>query len=254
MKNKILLSTLLLLSSEAIPKAQVHQLTNEMLMALDQSGILNQALLEIGKIGPRLQSLLSGKLLFDGVRLNLDTTSSKNLELIFQRSEAIFGATFVVISPTDEELFNFVTDEQFSEVESYIALRQSKSILKRQDDKNHDGIFTGSHAIHPVTKLELPIFVADYSINSFETRSGSKHLAVPAHDKDDFEFAKKYNLPIKVVINGDLSSKAEDQPIFESDGKTLKAPFLKNDSHVITVNSDFLNGSTKTAIETLKNI
>lgn len=124
----------------------------------------------------------------------------KSIEVFTTRPDTLFGATYLVIAPEH----NFVNDNQnlisnFSEVESYIKAVKNKSDLDRTDlNKDKSGVeLQGIKAINPVNNEELPIFVADYVLASYGTGA---IMAVPAHDERDFEFATKYNLPIKQVV------------------------------------------------------
>ena len=128
------------------------------------------------------------------------TVGDNFIEVFTTRPDTLFGATYLVVAPEH----NFINNNQtlitnFSEVESYIKAVKNKSDLERTDlNKDKSGVeLKGIKAINPVNNEALPIFVADYVLASYGTGA---IMAVPAHDERDFEFATKYNLPIKQVV------------------------------------------------------
>ncbi|WP_461200965.1 leucine--tRNA ligase [Anoxybacillus sp. TBDG-1] len=141
------------------------------------------------------------------------------------RPDTLFGATYAVLAPEHPLVEKITTPEHKEAVEAYLKQIQSKSDLERTDlAKEKTGVFTGAYAINPANGEKLPIWIADYVLMSYGTGA---IMAVPAHDERDYEFAKKFNLPIKeVVVGGDISKEA-----YTGDGEH--------------VNSDFLNGLNK---------
>ncbi|HZG60881.1 MAG TPA: leucine--tRNA ligase [Anoxybacillus sp.] len=141
------------------------------------------------------------------------------------RPDTLFGATYTVLAPEHPLVEKITTPEQKAAVEAYLDQIKSKSDLERTDlAKEKTGVFTGAYAINPVNGEKLPIWIADYVLMSYGTGA---IMAVPAHDERDYEFAKKFNLPIKeVVAGGDISKEA-----YTGDGEHI--------------NSDFLNGLNK---------
>ena len=116
------------------------------------------------------------------------------------RPDTLFGATYMVLSPEHEVISKFKSQiSNLNEVENYIKSVEKKSELERTDEKKEKtGVeLKGVKAINPVNNKEIPIFVADYVLSHYGTGA---IMAVPAHDQRDFEFAKKYKLPIKMVI------------------------------------------------------
>lgn len=125
------------------------------------------------------------------------------VEVFTTRIDTVFGATFVVLSP-EHPLVNTLTNkEQKQEVEGYIKAAKKKSELERQEGKDKTGVFTGGYVKNPLTKKDIPVWVADYVLSGYGTGA---IMAVPGHDIRDYEFAKKYKLEIKEVIK---SSKTE---------------------------------------------
>ena len=141
------------------------------------------------------------------------------------RCDTLFGATYCVLAPEHEFIKQITTKEQKAVVDEYINTCSMKSDLERtQLNKEKTGVFTGAYAINPVTKKQIPIWIADYVLSSYGTGA---IMAVPAHDERDYEFAKKFNLPIIPVLEGgDVKTEA-------------------NTSDGLHINSDFLNGLNK---------
>ena len=116
------------------------------------------------------------------------------------RPDTLFGATYMVLAP-EHPLISLVTSpEQRETVESYRAATVRKSELQRQElDKEKTGVFTGGYAINPVNGARLPIWIADYVLMSY---GAGAIMAVPAHDQRDWDFARRYELPMREVISG----------------------------------------------------
>ncbi|HCD09037.1 MAG: leucine--tRNA ligase [Thermoanaerobacter sp.] len=116
------------------------------------------------------------------------------------RADTLYGATYVVIAP-EHEIVDLITTEEYKQaVEEYKEYARKQSEIERlSTEKEKTGVFTGAYAIHPLTGEKLPIWIADYVLATYGTGCV---MAVPAHDERDYEFATKYNLPIKRVIKG----------------------------------------------------
>jgi len=124
--------------------------------------------------------------------------SDKKIEIYTTRPDTLFGATYMVLSPEHPLVYELVTDEYKEKVEKYKEFALMKSDLERTDlNKDKTGEFIGAYAINPVNGTEIPIWIADYVLMGYGTGA---IMAVPAHDTRDWEFAKKFNLPIKVVV------------------------------------------------------
>ncbi|MEA1963240.1 MAG: leucine--tRNA ligase [Patescibacteria group bacterium] len=127
--------------------------------------------------------------------------SSKNdsfVTVFTTRPDTLFGATYFVMAPEHPTVKKITTQEQKADVEKYIKSVGNKSELERTElAKEKTGVFTGSYAINPVNGKEIPIWIADYVMMCYGTGA---IMAVPAHDGRDWEFAKKYGLPIKPVV------------------------------------------------------
>ncbi len=123
------------------------------------------------------------------------------------RPDTLFGATYMVIAP-ELELVDVITTREYKEaVENYRRLAATKSDLDRTDlAKEKTGVFTGAYAINPVNGEKIPVWISDYVLISYGTGA---IMSVPAHDERDFEFAKKFNLPIIQVVEPPDAHEAE---------------------------------------------
>ena len=116
------------------------------------------------------------------------------------RPDTLHGATFMVLAPEHAMAASLATDETREAVEKYIFDSSMKSNVDRLQDKDKTGVFTGSYAINPLNGAKTPIWLADYVLADYGTGA---IMCVPAHDDRDFEFAKKFDLPIVQVIAKD---------------------------------------------------
>lgn len=146
--------------------------------------------------------------------------SDEEIKVFTTRPDTLFGATYLALSPEHKLLANLKERiSNSSELEKYIAEAKNKSDLERTDlAKVKTGVkLEGVMAINPVNQAELPIFVADYILASY---GHGAIMAVPAHDQRDWDFAKKFDLPIIQVIDaeGDLTKNA-----LEGEGKLINS-------------------------------
>lgn len=119
------------------------------------------------------------------------------LKIFTTRPDTLFGVTFMVVAPEHELLEEIVPDSHKKEVEAYVQAALRKSEVERQENKDKSGVFSGAYAINPVNDEKVPIWVADYVLASYGTGA---IMAVPAHDERDYEFARKFELPIRLVV------------------------------------------------------
>ncbi len=141
------------------------------------------------------------------------------------RPDTLFGATYCVMAPEHEYVDQITTDEQKEQVNAYKLECAKKSDLERTElNKEKTGVFTGAYAINPVNGKEIPIWISDYVLAGYGTGA---IMAVPAHDTRDYEFAKKFDIPIIQVLEG---------------GDISKEAFIEDGVHI---NSEFLNGLGK---------
>ncbi len=146
--------------------------------------------------------------------------SDREFTVFTTRPDTLFGATYCVMAP-EHELVDIITiDDKKDEVVEYKRKCQSKSDLERTElNKEKTGVFIGAYAINPVNNKEIPIYISDYVLASYGTGA---IMAVPAHDERDYEFAKKFDIPIiQVLEGGDISEKA-----YVLDGVHINSSFL----------------------------
>ncbi|OQB68300.1 MAG: Leucine--tRNA ligase [Spirochaetes bacterium ADurb.Bin133] len=123
----------------------------------------------------------------------------EKLKIYTTRPDTLFGATYMVLSPEHPVLKTIVAPEYKTQIEDYINEASKKSDLQRTDlNKEKTGVFTGRYAINPVNNKKIPIWISDYVLIDYGTGA---IMAVPAHDTRDFEFAKKFDLPIVQVVS-----------------------------------------------------
>ena len=133
-----------------------------------------------------------------GARVVFTTASGDPLEVFTTRPDTLWGATFMVLAPEHPLVAKLTTSEQQAAIVAYQAEAASQSDLDRTaEDKEKTGVWTGSYAINPVNGEKIPIWIADYVLMGYGTGA---IMAVPAHDQRDFEFARKFGLEIKVVV------------------------------------------------------
>ena len=137
------------------------------------------------------------------------------IDIFTTRLDTICGATFLVLAPEHPKIPDLITKDTEAEVKNYCAAAIKKSEIERQENKEKTGVFTGSFAINPVTKEEIPIWISDYVLINY---GDGAVMAVPGHDERDFAFASKYQLEIKTVVKpAELNNQSETQ-----DGDTLQ--------------------------------
>ena len=149
----------------------------------------------------------------------------ESFDVFTTRPDTVFGVTYVVLAPEHPLVSVITSDECRASVEAYQEASKAKSDLERTElNKEKSGVATGAYAIHPITGDLVPIWIGDYVLASYGTGAV---MAVPAHDERDFEFAKKYDLPMKAVLEGDMTEGA----------------FTGDAAHI---NSNFINGMNNT--------
>ncbi len=137
------------------------------------------------------------------VHFKIDGHSEKDLSVFTTRPDTLFGVTFMVLAPEHDFIDSITTDEYKSHVDQYRKSAAKKSDLERTELSTvKTGAFTGAYAINPVNDQLIPIWIADYVLSTYGTGA---IMAVPAHDERDFEFAKKFQLPIQCIIEPDES-------------------------------------------------
>ena len=138
------------------------------------------------------------------------------------RPDTLFGATYAVLAPEHDLVEKITSEEQCKKVEEYKNSIKSLSEIERTSTvKEKTGVFTGAYAVNPATEEKIPIWIADYVLSSYGTGSV---MAVPAHDERDFEFAKKFSLPIKkVIIEPETEEESELKEAYTGHGKMVNS-------------------------------
>lgn len=152
--------------------------------------------------------------------------SDLSFDVFTTRVDTLMGVSYVVIAPEHEIVSKITKPENKVKVEEYIEkCKLIKEIDRLAENREKTGVFTGAYAIHPITHKKVPIWIADYVLATYGTGCV---MAVPAHDERDFEFAKKYDLPVNQVITNIEKNANVDEKAFTEKG--------------ILVNSDRFNG------------
>jgi len=166
----------------------------------------------------------------EGASVVFRTEQGDPIEIFTTRPDTLWGATFMVLAPEHPLVQKITVPTNYQAAEAYIQQASRQSDIDREaTDKEKTGVFTGGYAINPVNNERIPIWIADYVLMTYGTGA---IMAVPAHDQRDFEFARKYGLEVRVVIQP-----ADIQPL---DGATMDASVPASG---VMVNSGALTGT-----------
>jgi len=168
--------------------------------------------------------------------LNIGNNGEVIIPVFTTRADTLFGVTYAVIAPEHPLVEEIVLKENPSLKEAVDKMINEDKINRTAEDKEKEGIFTGLYVINPVNNEKVPLWIGNYVLMDYGTGAV---MAVPAHDERDFFFAKKYNLPIRIVINPvDKDGNSEKIVIEDMEGAyTLNG---------ILVNSDEFDGTKNT--------
>jgi len=134
----------------------------------------------------------------EGASVVFKTEAGDDIEVFTTRPDTLWGATFMVLAPEHPLVAQVTTPDQAGAITDYQAQAERMGDIQRETlDREKTGVFTGGYAINPVNEERIPIWIADYVMMGYGTGA---IMAVPAHDQRDFEFARKFDLPIVVVI------------------------------------------------------
>lgn len=148
------------------------------------------------------------------VDFSLDGLQDK-LRVYTTRPDTLFGATYMVMAPEHALINKITTPDKVNEVNNYIKAAALKSDIDRSDiSKEKTGAFTGRYAINPVNNEKIPVFIADYVLTGYGTGA---IMAVPAHDSRDFEFAKKFGLNIRCILDPVTAEKSVRERVLASE-------------------------------------
>jgi leucyl-tRNA synthetase len=176
----------------------------------------------------------------EGARMLFEIQGREDkIEIFTTRPDTIFGATFMVLAPEHELALELATAENKAQVAEYVNWAKNRSDVERMAEKKVSGQFTGSFAINPFTKKQIPIYIADYVLIGYGTGA---IMAVPAHDSRDFAFARHFDLLVIQVV-----SKSGEEPVPVEQWEESY-----DSKEGIMINSDFINGlEVKKAISTV---
>jgi leucyl-tRNA synthetase len=156
----------------------------------------------------------------EGAEIDFKVDSNK-IRVFTTRPDTLYGATYMVLAPEHSLVDQIVTEEQWPAVREYRERTARKSDLERTElSKEKTGVFTGAYAINPANEEKIPIWIADYVLLGYGTGAIQ---AVPAHDERDLEFARKFDLPIRQVVQ----PPGDEEPIgFVGDGLAINSPII----------------------------
>jgi leucyl-tRNA synthetase len=152
--------------------------------------------------------------------------SDATIRVFTTRPDTLFGATYMVVAPEHEVCARLMRGElgvdaaATDALKKYVAWASSRSDVERQESKEKTGVFTGLHAINPVTGAQIPVWTADYVLTGYGTGA---IMAVPAGDERDWEFAKKFNLPIIPVVAPAAGVHVEPDACFSGEGIAINS-------------------------------
>ncbi len=151
--------------------------------------------------------------------------TDESITVYTTRPDTLYGATFMVLAPEHELVKKIVTDDCRQAVEDYCYQASTKSSVDRMTDREKTGVFTGRYGINPLNGELAPIWVSDYVLADYGTGA---IMCVPAHDERDFEFAKKFGLPIiPVILPEGADPSAELEQAYTGDGKMVNSPLFE---------------------------
>jgi leucyl-tRNA synthetase len=135
--------------------------------------------------------------------------SEFKIQVFTTRPDTLFGATFMVLAPEHPMVEKLTIPEKKADIEAYIKKVRSETEIERMNtERTKTGVFTGSYAVNPVNDERIPIWIADYVMMGYGTGA---IMAVPAHDQRDFEFAKKFNIPIRMVFRSEDGPASQEE-------------------------------------------
>jgi leucyl-tRNA synthetase len=156
----------------------------------------------------------------------------RSVRIYTTRQDTLFGATFVTLAPEHPLVEEIIRGgKEAAAVRAFVdRIKKQDRAVRTAEELEKEGIFTGTHAVNPMTQERIPIWIGNFVLMEYGTGA---IMCVPAHDQRDFEFAKKYGIPIRLVIQN---------PAASLDAKTLTAAFSEEDGRL--VNSGAFSGMT----------
>ncbi len=163
--------------------------------------------------------------------------TDKSFDVFTTRCDTLFGATYCVLSPEHELVDIITTSDRKKEVDDYKKICATKSDIERTElNKEKTGVFIGAYAINPVNNKEIPIWISDYVLATYGTGA---IMAVPAHDERDYDFAKKFDIPIIQVLEEVTGTPHENE---ESKQSIVAIVYDENKDKYLTINWHDLGG------------
>ncbi|GLZ33049.1 leucine--tRNA ligase [Lentzea sp. NBRC 105346] len=144
----------------------------------------------------------------------------ENIEVFTTRPDTLFGATYMVLAPEHQLVDQIATPDRVADIAAYRRAASLKSELDRQENKEKTGVFTGAYAVNPVNGKEIPVYVADYVLMGYGTGA---IMAVPGQDQRDWDFAKKFDLPIIRTVQ---PSEGFEGEAYTGEGPAINSGFL----------------------------
>ena len=146
----------------------------------------------------------------------------ESIEVFTTRPDTLFGATYMVLAPEHPLVARITTDAQRDAVRAYVAKQREPQRAGPHCGPEKTGVFTGAHAVNPVTGEPLPVWIADYVLAGYGTGA---IMAVPGHDERDYEFARTFDLPIVEVVASPAGDDVQQQA-WTGDGTAVHSDFL----------------------------
>jgi leucyl-tRNA synthetase len=152
--------------------------------------------------------------------INFKTDMGVDLKVFTTRADTIYGVTYIAIAPNNMLITSLTTPTQKQQVEQYVSEFNKRMMLSsRNANDDISGVFLGSYAINPLTNQKIPLYAANYVLNSYAT---GMVMGVPAHDSRDYKFAQLQKLLIVYVID----RKGEVNGAYEDDGIHINSPLI----------------------------
>jgi leucyl-tRNA synthetase len=180
----------------------------------------------------------------EGAELDFPVKGGEKIRVFTTRADTVFGATFMVLAPEHPLVDRLTSSTQRGAVEAYRRAAASQDLVSRKvGERDKTGVFTGGYAINPATGDPIPVWIADYVLMEYGTGA---IMAVPGHDERDFEFARKFDLPIVRVVAppaAELSSRAQRGILPADPDQPLDEAYVDNENGIL-VNSAQFDGLT----------
>ncbi len=146
--------------------------------------------------------------------------ADEKIRVFTTRIDTIYGATYMVLAPDHPEVDDLTTEEHRSEVEAFRKKVAALSTHERATSREKLGVFTGAHAVNPFSGEKIPVYIANFVLMDYGTGAV---MSVPAHDQRDFEFARAYGLPIRVVVRSEDTENGELAEAVPADGTVVES-------------------------------